>query len=136
MIKHQFLYTSQDPFVKISVHPTFVDEQFEPENNHYLWQYHVKIENVGEDVITLKRRHWEIIDGFGRIEYVEGDGVVGETPTILPREKFEYTSFVPLSSPSGMMLGWYDLLHDENGRIKAKIPTFSLDSPYGFTRTN
>ncbi|MCA8904129.1 MAG: ApaG domain, partial [Hyphomonas sp.] len=48
-----------------------------------------------------------------RMQAVDGDGVIGQTPTLGPGERFSYTSGAPLSAPSGVMSGTYDLIDDE-----------------------
>ena len=68
------------------------------------------------------------------IEEVTGAGVVGEQPTLKPRDAFRYTSGVPLNAPSGTMRGAYQMLTDEGDAFDAEIPEFSLDLP-GARRT-
>jgi ApaG protein len=62
---------------------------------------------------------------------VRGEGVVGEQPTLSPGERFEYTSGVPLQTPSGFMTGRYQMVNDRGEPFEIDIPTFSLDSPGG-----
>ena len=62
---------------------------------------------------------------------MKGEGVVGEQPTLDPGETFEYTSGVPLPTPSGFMTGRYQMVTDRGERFEIDIPTFSLDSPGG-----
>ena len=61
---------------------------------------------------------------------VQGDGVVGEFPTLQPGESFEYTSGTPLKTNNGIMQGFYLMSKDDGEQLKIDIPTFSLDSPY------
>lgn len=123
-------YTSTTNNVTVSVFPIYLDSQSTPEENHYLWAYHVSIKNNGENPIQLRMRHWEIIDGFGRTQIVDGGGVVGEQPIILPGETYEYTSGTPLATPSGVMVGEYQMEKPDGERFIVSIPAFSLDSPY------
>ena len=60
--------------------------------------------------MQLKTRHWKITDAHGKLQEVRGAGVVGETPTLEPGESFEYTSGVPLPTPSGFMTGTYGMV--------------------------
>ncbi|WKL57759.1 Co2+/Mg2+ efflux protein ApaG [Asticcacaulis sp. ZE23SCel15] len=95
----------------------------------YVWAYHIIIDNERGDRVQLKTRHWTIMDGLGRIEIVEGDGVVGQQPILEPQESYSYSSGCPLPTPSGSMSGYY-MFEDENGKpLKVTIPTFSLDLP-------
>ena len=114
----------------VRVAPEFLDEESSPEDNRYVWAYHVEIRNEGKRTLRLITRHWRIADCNGRVQVVDGEGVVGQTPVLEPGETFEYSSGAPLSAPSGLMDGVYRL-SDENGDIlDVRIPMFTLDSPY------
>ena len=80
--------------------------------------------------MKLNHRNWLIIDANGKIINVQGEGVVGEFPTLEPGESFEYTSGTPLKTTSGIMQGYYSMSANNGEKIKIDIPTFSLDSPY------
>ena len=116
--------------IKVSVDPVYLDDQSDPEDFHYVWAYHVKIEKLGEDTVQLLRRHWNITDSKGRTQEVRGEGVVGEQPTLKPGESYEYTSGAPLSTPSGFMVGTYQMVTRDGQHFSVAIPAFSLDSPY------
>ncbi len=60
---------------------------------------------------------------------MRGAGVVGKQPVLEPGESFEYTSGVPLPTPSGFMTGTYGMSSDTGEAFDIEIPTFSLDSP-------
>ena len=92
------MYSEVTKSIKISVDPTFMEDQSEPEDFHFVWAYHIRIENQGDDTVQLLRRHWHITDSQGRIHEVRGEGVVGEQPVLAPGESFEYTSVTPLAS--------------------------------------
>ena len=87
------------------------------------------IENGGGEAVQLLRRHWKITDALGRVQEVEGEGVVGEQPVLAPGERFEYTSGVPLSTASGFMSGRYHMVSESGERFDIEVPTFSLDIP-------
>ena len=96
----------------------------------FFWIYTIEITNLGRQTVQLTARHWIITDGNGVVEEVQGPGVVGEQPVIPPGESFRYTSGCPLTTPSGIMVGSYQML-DEAGRpFEVNIPAFSLDSPF------
>jgi ApaG protein len=61
---------------------------------------------------------------------------VGEQPRLEPGDEFEYTSGVPLTTPSGMMTGSYQMESEHGDCFDAEIPTFSLDSPHQSVRFN
>ncbi len=116
--------------VRIEVQPFYLEDQSTPDQGHFVWAYRVKIENVGEEPVQLLNRYWKITDAFGRIKEVRGPGVVGEQPRLGPGETFEYTSGTPLSTPSGIMVGSYEMTTDDGDSFAVEIPAFSLDSPH------
>ena len=124
------MYAQTTHSVKITVVPQFLDDQSKPNNRHFVWAYHVRIENVGADTVQLLARHWRITDSNGGTHEVVGEGVVGEQPVLKPGEKFEYTSGTPLTTPSGIMSGSYRMITKGGESFDAEIPAFSLDSPH------
>mgnify|MGYP001377925060 CR=1 FL=1 len=129
-----FMYSKTTNGVIVTVKPYFLDDQSSPQESHYVWAYQVNILNNSDITIKLDHRNWIIIDANGKIVNVQGEGVVGEFPTLEPGESFEYTSGTPLKTNNGMMQGFY-LMSRENGeQLKIDIPAFSLDSPYNIKR--
>ena len=116
--------------IKITVKPEFLDEHSDPDEKRFIWAYHVKIENCGDDTVKLVSRSWTITDAMGRVQEVNGSGVVGENPTLAPGGSFEYTSGTPSNTPSGFMMGSYKMKKNNGSFFKAQIPAFSLDSPH------
>ena len=58
---------------------------------------------------------------------MRGAGVVGEEPVLGPGQTFEYTSGVPLPTPSGFMVGTYGMVTATGERFDIDVPAFSLD---------
>lgn len=130
------MYTAKTKEIRVSVEPAYLEEQSSPTDGHYVWAYHVKIDNEGAETVQLLTRHWKITDGIGRMQEVRGAGVVGEQPVLQPGETFEYTSGTPLPTPSGIMLGTYGMQALDGERFDIEIPAFSLDSPHDAKRVN
>ena len=130
------MYSETTRAIKVTVKPVFLEDQSSPSENHYVWAYHVRIENQGGEIVQLRRRHWRITDAFGRVNEVRGPGVVGEQPVLNPGEAYEYTSGTPLSTPSGIMVGTYDMETRDGASFAVDIPAFSLDSPHQAVRLN
>ena len=128
MKKLRFEETTRE--IRVAVEPSFLDDQSEPDEGRYLWSYRVVIENNGKEAVQLLSRYWRITDARGRTKEVRGSGVVGEQPVIQPGDSFEYTSGTPLATPSGIMVGTYDMETENGERFAVDIPAFSLDSPY------
>ncbi len=124
------MYKETTRSITITVIPTYLDDQSSPEESHYVWKYHVRIENNGDDTVQLRTRHWRITDSMGRVQEVRGPGVVGEQPVLKPGKAFEYTSGTPLPTPSGIMVGTYQMETEQGEKFDVQVPAFSLDSPY------
>jgi len=130
------LYSAVTRSIRVSVKPFFLEDQSQPADDHYVWAYHVRIENHGSETVQLRRRHWKITDALGRMQEVKGAGVVGEQPILKPGEAFEYTSGTPLPTPSGLMVGSYEMETTGGECFAVAIPAFSLDSPHQAIRLN
>ncbi|OJX70265.1 Co2+/Mg2+ efflux protein ApaG [Magnetospirillum sp. 64-120] len=130
------MYSETTHGIRITVRPNYLDDQSSPDENHFVWAYHVRIENQGATTVQLKSRHWKITDAMGRLQEVQGPGVVGEQPVLKPGESFEYTSGTPLSTPSGIMAGSYQMQGPDGQVFDVTIPAFSLDSPHQPIRLN
>lgn len=124
------IYTETTGPITIMVAPIFLDDQSEPDQGHFVWAYHVRIENNGAEAVQLLTRYWRIADAIGDVHEVRGDGVVGEQPVLSPGDSFEYTSGTPLTTPTGIMGGSYGMQSQSGERFDAIVPTFSLDSPH------
>ena len=130
------MYTQKTKNISVTVTPIYLEDQSEPEKDHYVWAYQVRIENDGVETVQLRSRHWRITDANGLVQEVRGAGVVGEQPVLEPGETFEYTSGTPLNAPSGIMVGSYEMQTDDGDMIEVDIPAFSLDSPHQVVRPN
>ncbi|HYC04020.1 MAG TPA: Co2+/Mg2+ efflux protein ApaG [Azospirillaceae bacterium] len=130
------MYSETTHSVKVTVEPVFLEDQSSPGDNHFVWAYHVRIENLGREKVQLRSRYWRITDALGRVQEVHGPGVVGEQPVLEPGGAFEYTSGTPLSTPSGIMVGTYRMEAMGGEKFDVRIPAFSLDSPHQPVRLN
>lgn len=123
------MYRAVTRQIEVSVEPNFLPERSSAEDGQFFWAYTIVIVNSGPETVQLKTRHWIITDGMGRSQEVRGEGVVGEQPVLEPGERFEYTSGVPLQTPSGFMTGSYQMVTENGEPFEIDIPAFSLDSP-------
>ena len=130
------MYKETTRSITITVMPTYLDDQSSPEESHYVWKYHIRIENHGDDVVQLRTRYWRITDSMGRVQEVRGPGVVGEQPVLKPGDAYEYTSGTPLPTPSGIMVGTYQMETPQGEKFDVRVPAFSLDSPYQPVKLN
>ena len=116
--------------VRVRVIPEYDEDQSEPDEAYYFWTYTVEISNERETPVHLRSRVWQITDAHGHTEEVRGPGVVGQTPTIEAGQSFSYTSGCPLSTPSGIMVGSYQMADEDGTLFDVEVPAFSLDSPF------
>jgi ApaG protein len=115
--------------IRITVKPSFWPERSQPGASQFAFTYTVQITNVGQTTAQLVSRHWVITDGDGRVQEVNGDGVVGKKPTLEPGQAFEYTSWAMLRTPFGSMRGTYSMERPDGKTFEAKIAEFALTMP-------
>jgi ApaG protein len=123
----QFFYRETEG-IRITVRPQFVAAQSRPAAGHYVFTYHVRIENVGAQAAQLLTRRWLIHDSIGEDTRVEGEGVVGKQPVVPPGGVHEYRSFCVLKSPTGHMEGAYRFVRADGALFDAQVPRFLLDA--------
>ena len=116
--------------IEVSVDTHFEEGQSQHLERLFLFSYHITIENKTSDKVQLLRRYWQIFDSNGEFREVEGPGVVGEQPILLPGEKYSYESFCNLKTDMGKMKGTYtfERLRDRKMFI-AEIPEFKMIVP-------
>ena len=122
------MYQAVTRKIEVSVTPRFMPDRSSVEKNYFFWSYTIAIKNRSDEVVQLKTRHWKITDAFGRVQEVKGAGVVGEEPVLQPGGSYEYTSGVPLPTPSGFMVGTYGMVTPSGDAFDIAVPAFSLDS--------
>jgi ApaG protein len=115
--------------IRIHVATDYIDNQSEPDADRYVFAYTITIANNGEVPATLMSRHWIITDANGKVQEVNGDGVVGEQPYLQPGERFRYSSGAVLETPVGAMQGLYRMETDTGSTFDAPIEPFTLAVP-------
>lgn len=117
------------PNISVNVRTTYIEEQSNPEQDHYVFAYTINIQNHGDITAKLLTRHWIITDANGKNQEIHGSGVVGEQPYLQPGASFEYTSGTILDTPLGFMKGSYQMLGDDGKTFDTEIPSFTLSQP-------
>jgi len=117
--------------IKISVETKFQSEHSVSEHRHFLFSYHITIENNSEHTVQLLTRHWDIFDSGTEYSEVDGEGVIGEKPVLEPGESFDYESACSLTTDVGKMSGSY-LMERKTDKLQFRvtIPEFELIVPY------
>jgi ApaG protein len=120
------MYRETTDGVLVEVIPTYLREHSDPTQKLFVFSYEVTITNESRAPVKLSARHWVIRDGDGVERQVEGEGVVGEQPHLLPGASFTYSSYCPLPTPTGSMRGTYHMVRDDGTEFEVKIPLFFL----------
>ncbi|MEE9319432.1 MAG: Co2+/Mg2+ efflux protein ApaG [Granulosicoccus sp.] len=118
-----------DDIIQVDVETLYVESESDPDKNKFVFAYTVTIRNVGNEAARLLTRHWVIRDANGKIQEVQGDGVVGEQPHLKPGEGFQYTSGTMLETSMGTMGGSYLMVTDDGDEFNAPIADFLLSTP-------
>lgn len=116
--------------VRITVDVSFNEKLSYLEENSFVFEYKINIQNCNPDKIQLLSRVWHIFDTLNDFHDVEGVGVVGEQPILKPQEAHSYVSYSELKSEMGYMEGYYNFINlITNKKFKATIPRFNLIYP-------
>lgn len=113
--------------IKISVKTVYNGTVYRGHQLYYAFSYFISIENKSKETVQLLERFWHIFDALNDKEFVQGEGVVGQTPTLPPNSEYNYKSNCFLHAPVGAMSGNYKMLDVNNGHeFLVTIPTFQL----------
>lgn len=115
--------------IQIFVETDYIEDQSNSSDQRFVFAYTITIENIGVTPAKLLARHWVITDSNGKVDEVEGDGVIGEQPIIQPGEAFSYTSGAVLETDVGTMAGSYQMVNEDGQPFDADIPEFVLSVP-------
>ncbi len=117
--------------VKVTVVTEYQPDYSSPAQNHYVFTYHITIENNSQNTVKLCRRHWFISDVGYPLREVEGEGVVGKQPILEPGDIHQYVSGCNLKSGIGKMGGTYLMDRTIDGKnFLVVIPEFNMIAPY------
>ncbi len=120
------MYRESTDGIEVEVVPEYLAAESLPQVSQFVFAYHVKITNKGESEVQLLNRHWIITDGEGVVQEVKGEGVIGEQPKLSPGQTHEYSSFCPLTTPTGNMRGSFEMVNKKGKKFEVKIPLFFL----------
>ncbi|XP_020624216.1 polymerase delta-interacting protein 2-like [Orbicella faveolata] len=115
--------------IRITVMPFYMGVKNTLPTQDYWWRYCIRIENLGQETVQLRERHWRIFSLSGTLETVRGRGVAGQEPILSPQQPaFQYSSHLSLQAPSGNMWGKYRFERSDGSTFETPIPPFALDS--------
>ena len=117
--------------VTVGVEVSYQAEYSNPANEEFIFAYKITIVNHNNFPVKLLRRQWHIVDSNGLIREVEGEGVVGLQPVIMPGKDFHYISNCNFKTEMGKMQGSYLLENCNNKALfNVLIPPFTLEAPF------
>jgi ApaG protein len=128
-MKELFQHAAITEGITVRVAVNFLPEQSRIEVGKWFWVYHIRIENGSDEAVQLLTRHWRITDGRGMVNFVEGEGVVGEQPLLQPGQSHDYVSGCPLTTPMGSMEGHLHFVRRSGDAFNVAIPFFPLAAP-------
>ena len=127
------MITKSTAGINVSVEIQYNAQHSHPIASHYFFAYSITIKNVSDYTVQLKKRHWFIFDSNGIKSEVEGVGVVGEQPILIPGQSYQYVSGCNLLSDMGKMGGVYIMEREIDGEVfHVTIPEFMMVVPYKF----
>ena len=115
--------------IRVDVATSYVEDQSNPNEGRFVFSYTITIRNEGQVAARLMMRHWIITDANGKVQEVQGEGVVGEQPYLKPGQGFRYSSGAILETPVGSMQGSYRMVADGGEVFDAPIAPFTLAMP-------
>ncbi|MFM1929587.1 MAG: Co2+/Mg2+ efflux protein ApaG [Bacteroidota bacterium] len=116
--------------IEVSIETFFQKDYSNPLQNEYMFAYRITIENHNSYPVKLLRRFWEIFDSNSEHREVEGEGVVGVQPLVMPGKQYQYVSGCHLKSEMGKMQGYYTMQNVETKElIRVNIPAFKMIAP-------
>jgi ApaG protein len=124
--KDVLMGTSISKKVIIQPNVDYLSSESSVEENRFVWKYHIQITNNSPETVQLLNRHWKIYNDNTLIDEVFGPGVVGLQPLILPKKSFDYESFCILDTPTGKMMGVFEMQTVECDHFKVDIPDIDL----------
>jgi len=115
--------------IKVEVETNFLPDQSDMEEARFVFAYTITIMNTGAIPVQLLTRQWVITDASGKVQEVEGDGVVGKQPKLRPGSLYRYSSLSVIETPVGAMEGSYGMVDADGNLFRAPIAAFRLAVP-------
>lgn len=106
----------------------FFDSEDVTSDTPHAFIYFITISNLSSTTVTLKGRRWVIRDESGEFHVIEGDGIVGKTPTLPPGESFSYNSHHALTC-NAVAEGSFHGIDSAGNPIHVRIPPIEMNIP-------
>ena len=117
------------PGLRVEVEEVIFNPNLEaPEERPYPFVYFISIINDSNEALTIWGRKWILKDVTGEMMVVEGSGVVGENPFLLPGERFSYNSYHVIGKDSRVSGSFFGT-SEHGAKVRVTIPDFNLVVP-------
>ena len=101
------MYSKTTRNVKITVIPSFLIEQSDPSEAHYVWAYTIQLENIGEETVQLLNRYWHITDATGAVQEVKWVNTAFATASAIPADSANVVWVGAASSQFTVRAAWH-----------------------------
>ena len=123
------MYRTVTRQIEVKAIPKFLPDRSSPENGYFFWAYTISLTNLGRETSSSRRG-----TGASPMRRPAAGGAAARASSASSRSSsrariFEYTSGVPLPTPSGFMIGSYGMVTEAGEPFDIEIPAFSLDLP-------
>lgn len=99
-----------------------------PADRPHPFVYQISIHNGSQETVNIFGRKWIVRDADGDTLVVEGDGVVGQFPSLAPGQSFTYNSYHVIKTESTATGSFFG--STAQGRpVAALIPPFEMRPP-------
>jgi ApaG protein len=116
--------------MEILVTNWFREDLSQESDSNYFYNYEITIINRLSYPVQLVSREWHVMHLLHGVSTVSGEGVVGETPTLMPGQEFTYVSGCELINSMGKMYGKFFFRELASKELfYAEIPSFNLIYP-------
>ena len=99
-----------------------------PGDKPHPFVYFITIHNDSSLPVTFRARKWVVREEGGEVTVVEGEGIVGQSPTIEPGGNFSYNSYHVVAGDAEVQGAFFGMTA-MGDRIFVRIPPFSLKVP-------
>jgi ApaG protein len=119
-----------ESYIDVNVTVEYLGVEERGRHFQHAFAYKIRITNFSTHTVKLLDRHWWIVDANNNLTEVSGEGVVGQTPTLVANQDFEYTSWALIDTNFGTMRGEFGFLDlESNTRFVVVIDEFALARP-------
>jgi ApaG protein len=108
------------------------DPQHLPPGQPHAFIFFLTIRNGSDRTVTLLGRKWIVEHPDGTRQVIEGDRIVGQTPTLAPGQAFSYNSY-HVTGATAQASGSFHGVDAVGEKVFVRIPSFTMVVPESFS---